>query len=86
MNEFRQDQNRMDEPRGLSQDVRTIIADGQRWVVREITAPQFDRRGGTHLVFWGDTVMRRLRVFPANWAELADEALYALTERIEREA
>jgi hypothetical protein len=85
MNNTRQEQNRMNEPRALSQDVRTIIADGQRWIVREVAAPQFDRRGGPHLVFWGDTVLRRLRVFPANWATLSDDDLYALTERIGRE-
>jgi hypothetical protein len=81
MNDTRQEQKRMTE-RALSHDVRTIIADGQRWIVREVAAPQFDRRGGPHLVFWGDTVMRRLRVFPANWVELSDDDLYALTERI----
>lgn len=84
MNESAKEPDRSTEPRALSQDVRTIIADGQRWVVREVVAPQFDRRGTPHLVFWGDTVMRRLRVFPANWNELSDEELYALTEYIER--
>jgi hypothetical protein len=67
-----------------SDKVRQFIADGQRWIVREVYAPRLDRRGGTHLVFWGDSIMRRLRVFPANWFELSDEALYKLTDYIAR--
>ena len=55
-----------------------------RWVVREVPAPSFDRRGGTHLVFDGELVMRRVRNFPPNWYLLSDDELYALTARIER--
>jgi len=58
---------------------RRLLADGYRWVVTEVAAPRFDRRGGTHLMFDGETVMRRVRVFPANWYELADDELYALS-------
>lgn len=73
----------MGEPLPVSEKVRYVVAEGQRWVVREVPAPQFDRRGGTHLVFWADAIMRRLRIFPENWYELSDEQLYALTEHIE---
>jgi hypothetical protein len=62
--------------------VRRISADGLRWVVQEVAAPSFDRRGGTHLLFDGETIMRRVREFPANWAELSDEELYELCRRI----
>ena len=55
-----------------------------RWVVREVPAPSFDRRGGTHLVFDGELVMRRLRTFPPDWHQLSDDDLYALTEQIRR--
>jgi hypothetical protein len=79
------DHNRSTESAPVSSEIRYLIADEQRWAVREVPAPQFDRRGGVHLVFWGDTTMRRLRNFPANWHELSDEELYALTERIESE-
>ncbi|MEX2152049.1 MAG: hypothetical protein WD825_01850 [Gemmatimonadaceae bacterium] len=59
-----------------------MIADGLRWTVQEVPAPAFDRRTGTHLVFDGELVMRRLRFFPADWDTLSDEQLYALTEQI----
>ena len=62
--------------------VRRISADGLRWVVQEVQAPAFDRRGGTHLLFDGETIMRRVREFPANWHELTDDELYDLSRRI----
>jgi len=62
--------------------VRLLSADGLRWTVREVSAPPFDRRGGTHLVFDGELVMRRLRSFPAEWYDLSDDALYALSDKI----
>lgn len=62
--------------------VRRISADGLRWVVQEVAAPAFDRRGGTHLLFDGETIMRRVREFPANWHELGDDELYDLSRRI----
>jgi|SRR5436190_16221744 len=62
--------------------VRFLEADGYRWRVHEVTAPEFDRRkGGTHLLFYAETIMRRVRDFPANWDDLSDEALYALTDQ-----
>ena len=62
--------------------IRRISADGVRWVIREVPAPAFDRRGGTHLVFDGESVMRRVRSFPSDWYALSDEALYELSKRI----
>ena len=62
--------------------VRRISADGLRWVVQEVPAPAFDRRGGTHLLFDGETIMRRVREFPKNWHQLGDEELYELSRRI----
>jgi hypothetical protein len=63
---------------------RYLTADGQRWLVREIAAPSFDRRGGRHLVFLGDSTVRRLRHFPPDWFELSDEQLYHLTDDMSR--
>jgi hypothetical protein len=57
---------------------RRLSVDGQSWIVREVAAPSFDRRGGTHLLFESLEVIRRVRVFPTNWQELDDAALYAL--------
>lgn len=62
--------------------VRRISADGLRWYVQEVPAPSFDRRGGTHLLFDGETVMRRVREFPVNWFDLSDEQLYELCRRM----
>jgi hypothetical protein len=59
-------------------DRRRLFVDGQTWIVREVQAPSFDRRGGTHLLFESLEVIRRVRVFPSNWLELDDAALYAL--------
>lgn len=72
-------------PTGTASDgpnVRYLLMDDQRWIVRELDAPAFDRRGGTHLLFESETVMRRLRSFPPNWHQLSDDDLYALTQRI----
>lgn len=58
---------------------RRFYADGEIWSVREVPAPAFDRRGGTHLIFEGFEVMRRVRQFPADWISLSDDELYALS-------
>jgi hypothetical protein len=65
--------------------VRQLIADDIRWEVREVAAPPLDRRGGTHLMFDGEIVMRRVRFFPPAWYSLSDEELYALSTHIQRE-
>ena len=61
--------------------VRILLADGHRWLVREAASPSFDRRGGLHLIFDAETVVRRVRAFPDDWLALSDEALYALTDQ-----
>ena len=78
MNEFRA--SRRGEAGDFEQEkVRWITADGERWRVFERPAPVYDRRGGTHLIFDCALIVRRVRRFPANWHELRDDALYALT-------
>jgi hypothetical protein len=62
--------------------VRRISADGVRWLIKEVPAPSFDRRGGTHLLFDGESIMRRVRVFPNDWHTLSDKELYELSRRI----
>ena len=62
--------------------VRFLEADGHRWRVHEVPAPEFDRRrAGTHLLFYAETVMRRVRTFPPTWFDLTDADLYALTDQ-----
>jgi hypothetical protein len=63
--------------------VRKLYSDGELWIVREVV-PTFDRRTGASLVFESANVMRRLRKYPANWASLSDEELYALSCNIRR--
>jgi hypothetical protein len=66
----------------VPEKLRILEADGLRWRVHEVPAPEFDRRrGGSHLLFHADTVMRRVRTFPSNWFQLPDVELYALTDQ-----
>jgi len=65
--------------RAAEPHARRILADGEPWIVREVPAPVFDRRGGTHLVFESPTIMRRVRNFAPGWHLLDDESLYELS-------
>ncbi len=60
--------------------VRVIRDDQYRaWIVREVASTGYDRRGGSSLVFVNEDVIRRVRTYPANWSELPDAALYAIS-------
>jgi leucyl aminopeptidase (aminopeptidase T) len=67
--------------RPISPVIREIERNGVKWVVQEFPAPNYDRRGDPSLMFASDEVMRRVRTYPDNWAELSDEELYALSMR-----
>lgn len=69
------------EPNGdkPSSGPRFLSAEGYRWTIREVDAPSFDHGSRRHLIFDGETVMRRVRFFPVDWTALSDEALYALS-------
>lgn len=54
-------------------------ADGVRWRVAERPFGPYDRRRGLSLIFSSDSAVRRVREYPANWSELSDEALAALS-------
>jgi hypothetical protein len=56
-------------------------ATSTQWSVIEIVEASYDRRGGRSLVFSSDGVMRRVRDYPPNWAELSDEELIRLSTR-----
>jgi hypothetical protein len=65
-----------------SQNTTTRVfydADGQRWNVYEKPFDAFDRRSGSSLIFASEGAMRRVRNYPANWTELTDEELAALS-------
>ena len=60
--------------------VRVIRDDEYReWTVREVPPTVYDRRHGNSLVFINSDVMRRVRSFPADWYELSDADLYAVS-------
>jgi hypothetical protein len=59
---------------------RIIWSDDTRWCVYESHSP-FDRRHGPTLLFESDAVVRRVRDYPANWRELSDDDLYAVSWR-----
>jgi hypothetical protein len=58
---------------------RRIVVEGVLWLVYELSPTVFDRRNSPSLVFEGDQAVRRVRDFPANWRELSDDALHALS-------
>ena len=62
-----------------SATVRVFEVNGLRWSVREVPYPPIDRRSGTCLIFDAESVIRRVRNFPGNWATLNDTELYALS-------
>jgi hypothetical protein len=65
--------------RAAQRTARQIYADGTQWLVYELRPLPFDRRSYPSLVFESDSTIRRVRRFPANWRELPDEELFALS-------
>ena len=59
--------------------MRVLATDGMSWRVYEAAYSSTDRRTGISLIFDAELVIRRVRNFPANWYELSDEDLYALS-------
>jgi len=55
--------------------------EGTFWDVREVKNPDYDRRGGTSLLFESIHAFRRVRNFPENWSSLSDAALAELSRR-----
>lgn len=59
-----------------------VDADGIRWQVYEQAFSDYDRRRGTSLIFATETAVRRVRDYPANWHELTDAELTALSWKV----
>ena len=55
---------------------RSLIIDKHTWEVRELIDPV---SLSPTLVFLGTSVARRVRSYPANWRELSDKELFALS-------
>jgi hypothetical protein len=59
---------------------RMLVDDeGAHWTVYEQSFGGYDRRGGRSLIFNSDFAVRRVRNFPANWQDLSEEELMALS-------
>jgi hypothetical protein len=59
---------------------RTFVADdGQIWHVSEQPFSEYDRRRGFSLIFASELAVRRVRDYPADWFELSEQALAALS-------
>jgi hypothetical protein len=62
--------------------VRHIVGpDDRPWKVFEAAAPAYDRRRGRCLIFENPEVVRRVRNYPAEWYDLPDAELYAVSLR-----
>jgi hypothetical protein len=65
--------------REAQRTARHLVIEGEVWMVYELPPLQFDRRHAPSLVFETDITVRRVRNFPANWRDLDDNALFALS-------
>jgi hypothetical protein len=66
--------------RGAETRSRSFVdGDGQIWQVSERSFSEYDRRRGFSLIFTCDLAVRRVRDYPANWFDLSDDALAALS-------
>ena len=54
-------------------------AEGTRWRVYESPLTGYNSHRGQSLIFASETAVRRVRDFPANWANLSDEDLGMLS-------
>ena len=65
--------------REAKRTAQRLSVDGVPWLVYELPPMIFDRRSSPSLVFETDNTVRRVRDFPANWRDLSDDDLFALS-------
>lgn len=67
---------------------RRVVTQGdQRWLIEEReSASALGSRGRRSLICFGDTVVRRIWDYPADWHALSDDALLRLCGEAESEA
>ena len=53
--------------------------DAQMWYVSEQPFSEYDRRSGYSLIFTSELAVRRVRDYPANWFDLSERELAALS-------
>jgi len=73
------DERQLFSQRGAQQPARRGSSDGVLWLVFELPAMPYDRRDTPSLIFESDTTVRRVRNYPANWYDLSDDDLIALS-------
>jgi hypothetical protein len=54
--------------------------DGIFWEVREVKNPDYDRRGGSSLIFESLGAVRRVRNYPEDWPTITDAQLDELSQ------
>jgi hypothetical protein len=54
-------------------------AEGTHWRVYEQRFADYDRRTGMSLIFASEAAVRRVRDYPADWMDLSDQELMALS-------
>ncbi len=60
---------------------RIVDLEHRTWTVFEVGMPAYDRRSGKCLIFDSQDIVRRVRNYPADWYDLPDADLYALSLR-----
>jgi hypothetical protein len=59
---------------------RTFLdSEGTQWQVYEQSFGDYDRRTGMSLIFASEAAVRRVRDFPADWMQLSNDDLLALS-------
>lgn len=68
---------------GAADRERVFVDDeGVRWVVKEMSFSDYDRRRGQSLIFASDAAVRRVRDYPVDWFALSAEDLAKLSWKI----
>jgi hypothetical protein len=63
----------------MFEGMRQLIRDDIQWSVREASGALVPGARGTHcLIFDGESIVRRVWVYPIGWDELSDDELWAL--------
>ena len=75
--------DRRDRPQAEASDTgsRVVVdGDGSEWLVREVDTPQPWAHAKRCLIFSSSAVVRRLWIYPEDWARLASRDLLALVQ------
>jgi hypothetical protein len=63
----------------MVEGMRHLVREGLEWSVREASGARVPGARGSHcLIFDGETIVRRVWIYPAAWSQLDDDGLWAL--------